>query len=256
MNIGIIKWFNSERGYGVISTLTDNSNKAIDVFLHINNWNEVSDTITPIVLGFSMDKHKNRYVAKKCRFFDYSSKEDWKELLSYERKGLKVYRESCYKDIPYSILECCLKGLKEPSDLKELDAFISEKLSETTIESPKDLLWLLNMKKYSSNETFISLIDELIATLPFNIRKGLLFPSNKTVSFGLSDRMVSLRNFSTQECLEMVDNIKYDDIKRLCPDQEDKAFCIIRKKISSISHPYRKVEAENIARYLVIGIGV
>ena len=92
--IGIIKWFDKEKGYGVIATnhnlsalLEHNVNSTsnpTEVFLHIKNWNDfVSIDLTlKVSVVFELDIEKNKVTAKKCKYFSHTS-ENWSCLSAY-----------------------------------------------------------------------------------------------------------------------------------------------------------------------------
>jgi len=84
LNIGIVKWFANEKGFGVINTVNQND----EIFLHISNWIETKDIgwIAELsILVFQVSLHKDRLTAKKCRYFNYSV-EDYQLLVSLTQK--------------------------------------------------------------------------------------------------------------------------------------------------------------------------
>ena len=83
MEIGILKWFDNLKGFGVIVT-TNESQK--EVFLHISNWedqNEI-DQNKKIPLVFSTELQRRKISAIECRLFDYSSIKDWEILFDLD----------------------------------------------------------------------------------------------------------------------------------------------------------------------------
>lgn len=89
--IGILKWFDKEKGYGVIATnhnfsvLNQNANSnPNEVFLHIKNWKDFIpiDLSLEISVIFEVEIEKNKVTAKKCKYFSHTS-ENWVCLCSY-----------------------------------------------------------------------------------------------------------------------------------------------------------------------------
>ncbi|MDR3339981.1 MAG: hypothetical protein LBT25_07840 [Candidatus Symbiothrix sp.] len=86
MQIGIVKWFDSEKGFGVLGDPKE------EFFLHINNFinkpKNLSDSIdffafkgTVIIFEKKFDKKKNRNIAEQCRLVGELN--DWNIILRY-----------------------------------------------------------------------------------------------------------------------------------------------------------------------------
>ncbi len=90
MNIGIVKWFDPEKGFGVLGT-PDNE----EFFLHINSFLSKPEKIlkrNAVVFTKREDLVRNKNKAEKCRFVgDF---DDWKTALDYLGKqddiGLEI----------------------------------------------------------------------------------------------------------------------------------------------------------------------
>ena len=79
MLIGLVKWFDPIKGFGVIGTPSEG-----EYFLHINSFASRPERIlkgTPIAFSPNIDKGKNRNSAEKSRFV--GNVEDWKIILCY-----------------------------------------------------------------------------------------------------------------------------------------------------------------------------
>ncbi|WP_204345549.1 cold shock domain-containing protein [Psychroserpens algicola] len=73
MNVGLIKWFDKEKGFGMIGTF-----KRKECFLHVNNFEDVLDKLligTAVIFNERFDKKKNRSSASKCRIIN--TIDDW-----------------------------------------------------------------------------------------------------------------------------------------------------------------------------------
>ena len=78
MLIGLVKWFDPDKGFGVVGTPDGK-----DFFLHINSFTTIPEKIlkgTPIAFSPKIDKAKNRNSAEYSRLV--GSAEDWKIILS------------------------------------------------------------------------------------------------------------------------------------------------------------------------------
>ena len=82
MNIGLIKWFNEDEGYGVLMATNPISelikeydyipkNSDREVFLHISNWrgSKKPNISNVALLVFETAFERNKITAKKCREF-------------------------------------------------------------------------------------------------------------------------------------------------------------------------------------------
>jgi len=88
MLIGLVKWFDPEKGFGVIGTPDEE-----DFFLHINNFLTKPEKISKgasIIFSKKIDKVKNRSTAENCRFVGELG--DWQAILSYlgKRDGVSI----------------------------------------------------------------------------------------------------------------------------------------------------------------------
>jgi cold shock CspA family protein len=81
--LGIIKWYSSEKGFGVISKINSNE----EIFLHFSNWIDTDTIISSDtqILIFNISFERNKKIAKSCRYFQ-NSLEDCEVFikLSYE----------------------------------------------------------------------------------------------------------------------------------------------------------------------------
>lgn len=79
MLIGLVKWFDKDKGFGVLGTPDDE-----EYFLHINSFTEKPDKIlkgTPIAFLPKTDNRKNRKSAESSRLVGNS--DDWKAILNH-----------------------------------------------------------------------------------------------------------------------------------------------------------------------------
>jgi len=86
MLIGLVKWFDADKGFGVVGTPNGE-----EYFLHINSFTSKPEKIlkgTPIAFSPKTDKAKNRNSADNSRLVGIA--EDWKTILSYLGKSDSV----------------------------------------------------------------------------------------------------------------------------------------------------------------------
>ena len=86
MLIGLVKWFDADKGFGIIGTPGGE-----EYFLHINSFTTKPEKIlkgTPIAFSPKIDKAKNRNSADNSRLVGIS--EDWIVILSYLGKSDSV----------------------------------------------------------------------------------------------------------------------------------------------------------------------
>ena len=79
MLIGLVKWFDPDKGFGVIGTPGEG-----EFFLHINSFLRKPENIskgTAIIFSKKIDKVKNRNTAEKSRLV--GELQDWEIILSY-----------------------------------------------------------------------------------------------------------------------------------------------------------------------------
>jgi hypothetical protein len=82
MLIGLVKWFEETKGFGVITTPDEG-----EIFFHISSFNKKPLNIsveTAIIFSKKLDVAKNRYTAENCRLVD--NLKDFKIILSYLNK--------------------------------------------------------------------------------------------------------------------------------------------------------------------------
>ncbi len=133
MLIGLVKWFDKDKGFGVVGTPDGE-----EFFLHINSFTTNPDKIlkgTPIAFSPKNDKTKNRKSAESSRLVGNS--DDWKVILSHLGKmdGVRIEvevtgrgkRGNLYhrKEIQsISLIELSLKYFFQDKNEEEISNFI------------------------------------------------------------------------------------------------------------------------------------
>lgn len=141
MNIGIVKWFNEEKGFGLIGT-PDNG----EYFLHINNFSIRPEKILKgTALIFSEKFERDKKAAKNCK--PISTLEDWYFAMSYlgkndtisiEKEMLVTIRFRTYTEIEthdYSLIALVTNQFfktKTEDEIKNIfKKFFDEKLDDS-----------------------------------------------------------------------------------------------------------------------------
>lgn len=158
MSIGLIKWFDSTKGFGVIVSASENNQ---EVFIHISNWRDESNISSvndkPIV--FSTAIQRNKLSAIKARYFNASLDEDWGELfnLDHESNLIKIdYRT-------YNLLEIVLNNFPDDFEISTINFRIKNKIQEINNEESLRQNLLFRVSSKISNKKFKELIlNEII----------------------------------------------------------------------------------------------
>ncbi|MBK6574190.1 MAG: cold-shock protein [Saprospiraceae bacterium] len=87
MKIGLINWFDDDKGFGILKTPDNN-----EVFLHISNWKDVikfsSSNYMPIL--FKIGFLRNKKTALNCEYFKQNSFNHWEKVLSLKDNNYNV----------------------------------------------------------------------------------------------------------------------------------------------------------------------
>lgn len=122
MEVGLIKWFSEDKGFGVLKTPDNN-----EVFLHISNWNDPQE--------FSMDNHapiifkvgfkRNKITALNCTYFDSKNIKHWNKIFSLSKYSYSIKINNIHKNI----LELALSNLDDDFDVSLIKPFLSNTLN-------------------------------------------------------------------------------------------------------------------------------
>ena len=134
--IGLIKWYDIDKGFGVISTLVPNKKDTIDVFLHhscINGIFKKSYTTLPLV--FETKKRNKGLGAVNCDVFDCSS-EQWKLIFSQLEYNVQVDTPNGTKNV----MQACISITQKTEDINCFIAEFEKWTSTHPISSINDLI--------------------------------------------------------------------------------------------------------------------
>ena len=236
MNIGLIKWFDNSKGYGVIVTdeiaqtgSVETSNDKIrstlsqkEVFLHFKNW---VGTVKPndsnkIPIIFDIVLEKERYTALNCRYIGNLSG-DWDELFRHlgKKEVLKI-REDRKTSNEYNIIKCAFAAISENFNTNILSESLERIFESMLIENIiKEADTLLKVRKETKNNSLKKTID---GTLSKHICK---ITTSCKIEL-LAKELISASVLSEEELLENLQCFTIKDIVRI--DMEAKSTKVTR----------------------------
>jgi len=173
MIFGLIKWFNEEKGFGVIVSTDDSK----EIFLHISQWKdkEKISTSNKIPFVFTTAIQRNKLSAVNCKYFNFNDKEHWQNLFNLYSKSDNIKVE--YQT--YNITELTLNSIPENFNFTIIDTNIQEIINEF---SDDDLINKTNLFHKIINSSNNRQLKDYIFD---NINKRLLSlsPENQILIF-------------------------------------------------------------------------
>jgi len=187
MLIGLVKWFDANKGFGVVGTPDSE-----EFFLHINSFSTRPEKIikgAPIAFSMKTDKVKNRNSAENSRLV--GSSEDWKVILSYLGKpdNVKIeveltgrgkrgnsYRHNEMQS--FSLIELSLKYFFNDKSEEEISNFITDYF-DTELDTKHFILYcelFENMiSKYFSSDVSSNILKKIFSHFGKNLNEEILF---------------------------------------------------------------------------------
>jgi len=247
MYLGFIKWFNNEKGYGVIQA-TETSFAFNDkektppsdegqqrplneIFLHIKNWKaeEPPAEGSEIPLIFGIKTELNKVTAKECRYFD-ASKDALKLLIEHlgeeEKITVKTGRHSVHT---IDIISNGLLSIKRDIQDNPLSRLIRNKLSlldeghkQTATET------LLRVIQKTDNKSIKSTLKKSLTPTLTNFR------SENRLDLWKKD-LLSLDQTIKEDFLENIDRVSINNLERISSTDTNRDFLlrILLQKIRS-----------------------
>ncbi len=187
MIIGLVKWFDPDKGFGVVGTPDGE-----DYFLHINSFTKKPEKIlikTPIAFSPKTDKAKNKNFAENSRLV--GNTEDWKLILSHlgKSENVKIEVEVTgrgkrgnpyhHKEIQsFSLIGISLKYFLVDKSEEEISNIITEyfdtDLGAKQFISYCDLIEK-RLSKYFSNENAPNILNNIFSHFGKNLNEEILF---------------------------------------------------------------------------------
>ncbi len=187
MLIGLVKWFDADKGFGVVGTPDGE-----DFFLHINSFSTRAEKIlkgTPIAFSPKTDKVKNRKSAENSRLV--GSSEDWGIILSYLGKPdtVKIEVEVTgrgkrgnpyhHKEIQsFSLIGLSLKYFFKDKSEEEISNYITDYF-DTELDTKHFIIYcelFENMlSKYFSSDVSSNILNKIFSHFGNNLNEEILF---------------------------------------------------------------------------------
>jgi len=195
MLIGLVKWFDLGKGFGVVGTPNDD-----EYFLHINSFTTKPEKIligTPIVFSPKTDKAKNKKLASKSRLVGVA--EDWRVILSYLGKSDSVRieleistqgnRGNLYhhKEIKlFNLIELSLKYFFREKSEYEISNFITDYF-DTDLDTKNFILYCElfenSLPNHFSIDIASNILKRVFSHFGNNLNEELLFTVWKQKKF-------------------------------------------------------------------------
>lgn len=239
MSIGVIKWFDNEKGFGVIGTPEEE-----EYFVHIKSFVSKSYDLsegTVIIFTIAEDKKKNRQIAINCRKLE--EPQDWNTILFYLDKIdlIKIEIEERVKDSrgrPYyrknvllvSLVDEAISQFIENRSSGEIIKVFTESINEE-LDSNLFILYCERIEKlinkfYSAEESSM-ILENVFNYFSNKLNDELLFEVWKQKKY----RFVSY--FSKDE-FEIPEKVLYSnylkigipELRRIIDFSYGKDFCI------------------------------
>lgn len=199
MEIGLIEWFDTNKGFGMIKTPDEN-----DVFIHISNWKDstkiTSTNKLPIL--FDLEFHRNKQTAMNCTFFDFQNNQHWEKVFSLNDYSYSIKIDSIKKNL----LELIFSNIDSNIDFNLIKSFFIEIIDK-----------LPNERLFNKN---------LIVFRIYNKTKNILLKKN--ILELISSRLKRLGNS------EIIKFWKEDIISDFFPDQSILINCYNEISISEL----------------------
>lgn len=264
MLIGLVKWFDPDKGFGVIGTPD-----AGEFFLHINSFATKPEKIlkgTPIAFSPKIDKQKNRNSAENSRLV--GNPEDWKVILGYLGKSDSVSLEveitgrgkrgNPYhrKEIQsFSLTGLSLKYFLKDKSVTEITNFITDYF-DNDLEIKHFIAYceLLEnrIKKHLPDESATNILNSAFSYFGNNLSEEILFEvwkqkKFKFISYIDKDDYEIPENVLTSNILE----IGKPELKRILNFSFGSDFCsqFVNNKFNNIEH-FTSSEIKDLYQFL------
>ena len=216
--IGIFKWYDINKGFGVISTLEKDKT---EVFFHHSDWRSatsLTEVNKPIVFEIIKRKNKEGYKAINCKNFD-SSIEAWKVLFKYKDSNLTIKTDND----SINLMQKCIKMINTTQHAMNFISIFNQWHEKDPILICEDLY------------------DYLIGGLQVTVPKFQTFIKNQICKFSFAEKkdlfiknQAGLYIFSEEECIQLIESIDKNHYYIILKSNPDLYLKIISKKITII----------------------
>lgn len=201
--IGLFKWYDQEKGFGVISTLFPQITATEDVFCHCSNIEKGTKVALGIPVTFEVKQRaKGGYAAKECRSF-IGSLDEWKFL--FNNKGINLVVKTDTEE-----LDVLTIAIGQISTTQAAQNFINAYQNWSKKQDVIDKVYFINATKESMVEEIQEFVKDLVKDLTINDKWKYFKHCN-----------LGLNYFTDDECLQLADNVtkaQYISIAKLRPN--------------------------------------
>lgn len=147
MEVGLLEWFDEEKGFGLLKTPDNNK-----VFFHISNWKDSIEfeSSNQLPIFFKLGFQRNKTTALNCKFFNPKNSQHWKKLLSLNDLSYSI-------SINYTqnnLVELVLLNLGEKFDYNKIKPYfktIIDQIAEENITEHDEFIFKLYRKSNKEN---------------------------------------------------------------------------------------------------------
>lgn len=197
MNIGLVKWFDDLKGFGMLGTLDQG-----DIFLHINNFKHISTYLQqgiPISFELRFDEKKGKNYAALCRiadtehdFFSNMSLLGKKDYIPIEVKfsavttsGRKFTASKIeHLSILQSIFKCAFLGEKVSVVIESINKYFINNSDQLSFIDYAEF-FQQNLEKALGAEKTEIILPEITSVFRDNLSEDILFDIWKVRKFSL-----------------------------------------------------------------------
>lgn len=218
--IGLIKWYDDDKGFGVISTLVPESDKTVEVFFHHSNWHgkhRFNGNGNPLVFNIRKRNGRNGYEALKCNEF-HCSPEQWHLIFNHRAYNTKAYVSEYSKA---DVFEKCIAMIASDEDAHNFVTEAKEWDTSHQITDISDIEQYLVGGKSVSNLIFINYLKEYVTSL--------LTLEQRIERF--NKHSLSLAFFTVEECMSFLSDISVSDCLAISSDELPKAVNLLSSKL-------------------------
>ena len=262
--IGLVKWFDTDKGFGVIGT-PDND----DFFLHINSFLNKPQSIskgTSIIFSKKIDQKRNRNTAENCRLI--GELEDWKILLlylgkpasisvevevtGYGRSGNSFRRK---ENRMFSLMDLSaeqfLRGKNETEIINVIIDYFDNDLNSNYFVEYCELIEN-RIVKYFSSENSPKILSEIFSYFGKNLNDDIFFQVWKSQKFKFIYRP-ELEEQEIQETIlkSHIAEIGIPELRRIKDFSFGSAFCsqYVAKEFENIGN-FNSDELKNLYQFI------
>lgn len=245
MILGLIKWYDSDKGFGIISSTDDNN----EVFLHISQWKDSYKKVSitnQLPLIFTTSIQRNKLSAINCRYFQFNNKMDWENLFISYDKIVTIDGRS------YNLLELTLRNIPNDFDYSIIDNYVQkliDSFSDEILISPSNIVnRIINSCNNTSAVYFLAKIEGRLSA--FDVEKQF-FLFNQQIIRGFMPKRDIL--------IEHQNLLQNNSFKRI--EDEETINLIMVKRINELENSFdilkylnfdlSLVENENLKKHLI-----